>query len=85
MEMSMRALNGYPNEDTILAFFNTKASMAVPRTVGVFEEFNVGGTTADLLVTSVATNDDISTITRHQKSRRLVQLFACAMMGSSSN
>ncbi len=56
-------LEWYPNEDTILAFnAYYKSFNGGFETVGVFEEFNVGGTAADLLVTSINTNDDTSTI-----------------------
>ncbi len=56
-------LEWYPNEDTILAFnAYYKSFDGGFETVGVFETFNVGGTTADLLVTSVNTNDNTSTI-----------------------
>ncbi|MEP3050884.1 MAG: TonB-dependent receptor [Erythrobacter sp.] len=56
-------LEWYPNEDTILAFnAYYKSFNGGFETVGFFENFNVNGTPLDLLVTSVNTNDDTSTI-----------------------
>ncbi len=56
-------LEWYPNDDTILAFnAYYKSFNGGFETVGIFEPFNVGGTTADLLVTSINTSDDTSTI-----------------------
>ncbi len=56
-------LEWYPNEDTILAFnAYYKSFNGGFETVGVFEEFTVGGESADLLVTSINTNDDTNTI-----------------------
>ena len=56
-------LEWYPNEDTILAFnAYYKSFNGGFETIGVFETFNVGGESADLLVTSIDTNNDTSTI-----------------------
>ncbi len=56
-------LEWYPNEDTILAFnAYYKSFDGGFETVGVFESFNIGGASADLLVTSINTNDETSTI-----------------------
>ena len=53
----------YPNDDTILAFnAYYKSFDGGFETVGEFETFNIGGASADLLVTSVNTTDDTSTI-----------------------
>lgn len=56
-------LEWYPNEDTILAFnAYYKSFNGGFETVGVFETFNVDGQQADLLVTSINTTDETSTI-----------------------
>ncbi len=56
-------LEWYPNDDTILAFnAYYKSFNGGFETVGVFEPFSIGGTSADLLVTSIDTNNDTSTI-----------------------
>ncbi len=56
-------LEWYPNDDTILAFnAYYKSFNGGFETVGVFEPFTIGGASADLLVTSIDTNNDTSTI-----------------------
>ncbi|WP_298468786.1 TonB-dependent receptor [uncultured Erythrobacter sp.] len=56
-------LEWYPNDDTILAFnAYYKSFNGGFETVGLFETFNVGGESADLLVTSIDTNNNTSTI-----------------------
>ena len=56
-------LEWYPNKDSILAFnAYYKSFNGGFETVGVLEPFSIGGATADLLVTSINTSDDTSTI-----------------------
>jgi len=56
-------LEWYPNDDTVLAFnAYYKSFNGGFETIGVFETFNIGGENADLLVTSIDTNNDTSTI-----------------------
>lgn len=56
-------LEWYPNEDTILAFnAYYKSFNGGFETIGLFEDFNIDGVDRNLLVTSVGTSDDTSTI-----------------------
>ena len=56
-------LEWYPNEDTILAFnAYYKSFNGGFETIAFNESFNIDGTDRDLLVTSVGTSDDSSTI-----------------------
>ena len=56
-------LEWYPNKDTILAFnAYYKSFNGGFETVGFFETFNIGGTAADVFVTSIDTNNETSTI-----------------------
>ncbi|GAA4050446.1 hypothetical protein GCM10022213_23020 [Parerythrobacter jejuensis] len=56
-------LEWYPNDDTILAFnAYYKSFNGGFETIGSFETFNIDGESADLLVTTIDTNNDTSTI-----------------------
>ena len=56
-------LEWYPNADTILAFnAYYKSFDGGFETAGIFETFNIGSESADLLVSSINTTDDTSTI-----------------------